>query len=120
MEVEESNSSSLNHAVEDNQSPQSSKKFNPNTVFLKYRWQPFSCTLPRFNRLYFLEKLRGEKIMFLGDSLSNKKLLKEQAERTQALGTSMSVYNKSKKGRKTENEMQEAGQAILKTPIVKL
>ncbi|KAM1027780.1 hypothetical protein FF1_040475 [Malus domestica] len=120
MEVEESNSNPLNHAAEDNQSLQSSKKFSPNTVFLKYRWQPFSCALSRFNRLYFLEKLRGKKIMFPGDSLSNKKLLKEQAERTQALGTFMSVYNKSKKGRKTKKEMQEAGQAILETLIVKL
>ncbi|KAM1463705.1 hypothetical protein ACFX13_043377 [Malus domestica] len=39
------------------------------------------------------------------------------AERTQALETFMSVYYKSKKGRKTEKEMQEAEQAILETPI---
>ncbi|CAN6700557.1 unnamed protein product [Malus baccata var. baccata] len=42
----------------------------PDTAFLKYRWQPFSCALPRFNGLYFLEKWRGKKIMFVGDSLS--------------------------------------------------
>ncbi|XP_068303884.1 protein trichome birefringence-like 39 [Pyrus communis] len=40
------------------------------TAFLKYRWQPFSCALPRFNGLYFLEKWRGKKIMFVGDSMS--------------------------------------------------
>ncbi|PON96402.1 Trichome birefringence-like family [Trema orientale] len=42
----------------------------PDTSYLKYRWQPFSCALPRFNGLYFLEKWRGKKIMFVGDSLS--------------------------------------------------
>ncbi|KAJ0111249.1 hypothetical protein Patl1_02411 [Pistacia atlantica] len=42
----------------------------PDNTYLKYRWQPFSCNIPRFNGLYFLEKWRGKKIMFVGDSLS--------------------------------------------------
>lgn len=42
----------------------------PDNSYLKYRWQPFSCAIPRFNGLYFLEKWRGKKIMFVGDSLS--------------------------------------------------
>lgn len=40
-------------------------------LYLKYRWQPFFCNLPRFNGVYFLEKWRGKKIMFVGDSLSS-------------------------------------------------
>ncbi|KAK6286551.1 hypothetical protein POUND7_012730, partial [Theobroma cacao] len=47
------------------------KKYGrPDNMYLKYRWQPFSCSIPRFNGLYFLEKWRGKKIMFVGDSLS--------------------------------------------------
>ncbi|KAK6919723.1 Trichome birefringence-like, N-terminal domain [Dillenia turbinata] len=46
------------------------KYHRPDTQYLKYRWQPSSCDLPRFNGLVFLEKWRGKKIMFVGDSLS--------------------------------------------------
>ncbi|KAG2245174.1 hypothetical protein Bca52824_092977 [Brassica carinata] len=47
------------------------KKYGrPDNLYLKYRWQPASCSLPRFNGLYFLRKMRGKKIMFVGDSLS--------------------------------------------------
>ncbi|GAA0157247.1 hypothetical protein LIER_14555 [Lithospermum erythrorhizon] len=42
----------------------------PDTSYTKYRWQPFSCNLPSFNGKAFLEKWRGKKIMFVGDSLS--------------------------------------------------
>ncbi|XP_009783768.1 protein trichome birefringence-like 42 [Nicotiana sylvestris] len=39
--------------------------------FLKYRWQPTDCDLPRFNGEDLLQKFRGKSFMFVGDSLSN-------------------------------------------------
>lgn len=43
-------------------------------------------------------------------------LYEECRRKYKAVGTFMSVYYKSKKGRKTEKEVQEAEQAILETP----
>ncbi|KAF5197030.1 trichome birefringence-like [Thalictrum thalictroides] len=42
----------------------------PDKEYLQYRWKPSSCDIPRFNGLDFLNKWRGKKIMFVGDSLS--------------------------------------------------
>ncbi|XP_050215703.1 protein trichome birefringence-like 41 [Mercurialis annua] len=39
-------------------------------MYLKYRWVPSGCALPRFDGPKLLEKIKGKKIMFVGDSLS--------------------------------------------------
>ncbi|KAJ4726509.1 Trichome birefringence-like family [Melia azedarach] len=43
----------------------------PDQDYLKYKWKPAACDLPRFDGQDFLERYRGKKIMFVGDSLSN-------------------------------------------------
>ncbi|KAM0048908.1 putative PMR5 domain, PC-Esterase [Helianthus debilis subsp. tardiflorus] len=40
------------------------------TQYLKYAWKPDTCNLPRFDGLDLLNKWRGKKVMFVGDSLS--------------------------------------------------
>ncbi|XP_061363466.1 protein trichome birefringence-like 37 [Gastrolobium bilobum] len=42
----------------------------PDNQYLKYSWKPDSCALPRFDGVGFLNKWKGKKIMFVGDSLS--------------------------------------------------
>ncbi|XP_009339559.2 protein trichome birefringence-like 43 [Pyrus x bretschneideri] len=39
-------------------------------LYLKYRWQPYSCNLPTFDGEDFLERFRDKRILFVGDSLS--------------------------------------------------
>lgn len=38
--------------------------------YSKWRWKPKDCDIPRFNVQAVLEKLRGKRVVFVGDSLS--------------------------------------------------
>ncbi|XP_057774569.1 protein trichome birefringence-like 2 [Salvia miltiorrhiza] len=42
----------------------------PDSEYIKWRWQPYDCDIPRFNVIDFLERLRGKKLVFVGDSLN--------------------------------------------------
>lgn len=46
------------------------KTGRPDTNYQHFRWQPFSCSLPRFDGVNFMRRMRGKKIMMVGDSLS--------------------------------------------------
>ncbi|XP_043707939.1 protein trichome birefringence-like 5 [Telopea speciosissima] len=38
--------------------------------YMKWRWKPEGCDLPRFNATDFLERLRGKRLMLVGDSMN--------------------------------------------------
>jgi hypothetical protein len=42
----------------------------PDDGFLRWKWQPYHCDLPSMNATDFLERLRGKKLVFVGDSLN--------------------------------------------------
>ncbi|KAL1554581.1 protein trichome birefringence-like [Salvia divinorum] len=42
----------------------------PDTGYLKHKWKPKACNLPRLNGSHMLEMLRGKRLVFVGDSLN--------------------------------------------------
>uniref|UniRef100_I1Q748 Uncharacterized protein n=1 Tax=Oryza glaberrima TaxID=4538 RepID=I1Q748_ORYGL len=42
----------------------------PDRAYQKLRWQPSSCNIPRLNPTDMLERLRGKRLVFVGDSLN--------------------------------------------------
>ncbi|KAK4592141.1 hypothetical protein RGQ29_016584 [Quercus rubra] len=42
----------------------------PDSLYLKYRWQPKQCDIPRFDGPDFLRRFKGKNIMYVGDSIS--------------------------------------------------
>ncbi|CAM0913879.1 unnamed protein product [Alopecurus aequalis] len=42
----------------------------PDQTYQKLRWQPSGCSIPRLNPTDMLERLRGKRLVFVGDSLN--------------------------------------------------
>ncbi|XP_061993035.1 protein trichome birefringence-like 2 [Rosa rugosa] len=42
----------------------------PDDEFLKWKWQPYGCDISSLNATDFLERLRGKRLVFVGDSLN--------------------------------------------------
>ena len=40
------------------------------TEYQKWRWKPKHCNVPKFNAFKILERLRGKRVVFVGDSMS--------------------------------------------------
>ncbi|KAL8152597.1 hypothetical protein V2J09_010357, partial [Rumex salicifolius] len=45
------------------------KNGRPDSDYRYWQWQPDECTLPRFDPRLALKKIRGKRVMFIGDSL---------------------------------------------------
>ncbi|KAK4749105.1 hypothetical protein SAY87_026554 [Trapa incisa] len=46
----------------------------PDTEYLRWRWRPDGCELPRFDALEFLDIVKGKSVAFVGDSVGRNQM----------------------------------------------
>ncbi|MCL7041587.1 hypothetical protein MKW94_002178 [Papaver nudicaule] len=65
--------------------------------YLKWRWQPENCSIPRFNATDFLERSKNGRIVFAGDSIGRNQWESLVCMLSQAISNHTSIYEESGK-----------------------
>lgn len=75
----------------------------PDSAYTQWRWKPDECELPRFNVTDFLVRLRGKRLMLVGDSMNRNQFESLLCLLREALPDKSKMYetrgNKISKGR---------------------
>ncbi|XP_073142477.1 protein trichome birefringence-like 11 isoform X2 [Henckelia pumila] len=69
-----------------------SENGRPDNLYTKWRWQPKGCTLPRFNASNMLEKLRNQRLAFVGDSIGRNQWESLLCMLSSAVANKTSIY----------------------------
>ncbi|XP_073301226.1 protein trichome birefringence-like 11 isoform X1 [Primulina huaijiensis] len=69
-----------------------SENGRPDNFYTKWRWQPKDCTLPRFNASNMLEKLRDQRLVFVGDSIGRNQWESLLCMLSSAIANKTSIY----------------------------
>ncbi|KAJ7943673.1 Protein trichome birefringence-like [Quillaja saponaria] len=64
----------------------------PDGEYVKWKWQPNGCLIPSLNATDFLERLRGKKMVFVGDSLNRNMWESMVCILRQSIGNKKRVY----------------------------
>lgn len=69
-----------------------SENGRPDSFYTKWRWQPKMCDLPRFDAKMMLERLRNQRVVFVGDSIGRNQWESLLCMLSSALSDKAAVY----------------------------